>query len=118
MPHPPFVSRPRCALATLAVAIGACGGATEPREQVRTYEVAEARVSCNSVGGFSVCLRVRTPPDTAWRVLYGVVEGFAYDAGYRHVLRVAERPVRSPAPDMPGVEYRLVEVVSKTRVAP
>lgn len=104
-----------------AVALGAstaCGGATDPREQVRTYEVAEATVSCHSIGGPSVCLSVRTPPDTAWRVLFGVVEGFAYEAGYRYVVRVAERPIREPAPDAPGVQYRLIELVSKTRTAP
>ena len=108
---------------TVAVAVtaafgGACQGSTEPRERVRTYEIAEARVPCNSVGGLSVCYSARTPPDTAWQVLHAVIEGFTYEPGHRYVVRVAERELRNPAPDGPGVLYRLVEVVSKTRVAP
>ena len=108
---------------TLAVAMtaafgGACQGSTEPRERVRTYEIAEMRVPCSSVGGLSVCYSARTPPDTAWQVLHAAIEGFTYEPGHRYVLRVAEREVRNPAPDGPGILYRLVEVVAKTRVAP
>jgi hypothetical protein len=106
-------------VASLAVLLGGgCGGATEPRERIRTYEVAEATVGCNSIGGPSVCLSVRTPPDTTWRVLFGVVEGFTHEPGYRYVLRVAERPIPNPPTDSPAVQYRLVAVVSRTRVAP
>jgi hypothetical protein len=105
-------------VASLAVSLGsACGGATEPRERVRTYEVAEAMVRCNGIDGPTLCLSVRTPPDTVWRVL-GVVEGFTHEAGYRYVLRVAERSIRNPPPGTSTVQYRLLAVVSKTRVAP
>ena len=117
MPTQPL--RPPCApAAALLLAVGACSAATAPAERVRTYEVAEATVPCNSIGGPSVCLSVRTPPEVAWRVLFGVVEGFTHEAGYRYVLRVAERPVRNPPPDAPSTQYRLVEVVSRARLAP
>jgi hypothetical protein len=106
------------AVAVTAAFGGACQGSTEPRERVRTYEIAETRVPCNGVGGLSVCCSARTPPDTAWQVLHAVIEGFTYEPGHRYVVRVTEREVRNPAPDGPGILYRLVEVAAKTRVAP
>ena len=93
--------------------VGACRGATEPGERVRTFEVAPAKVAC--VSWFPTeCLRVRTPPDTGWRLFYDPIEGFAYEAGYRYVIQVAERPVPNPPADGSSLAYRLVRVVSRT----
>lgn len=118
-PHAPRGRNHAAFLASLVIwLISGCESPTGPRERVRTYEVAEAMVTCNSVGGPSLCLSVRTPPDTAWGVLFGVVDGFTHEAGYRYVLQIAERTLRNPPPDAPGVRYRLVAVVSGTRVSP
>lgn len=106
------------AIGFAGLSAGACAGTTEPEERVRTYEVAEARVDCNGVGGPSLCLSVRTPPDTVWRILYGVVEGFDHEVGYRYVLELAERHISNPPADGPSIGYRMIRVISRTAVAP
>ena len=101
----------------LLLAAGACGDATGPFLRVRTYEVAPAKVPC--VGLFPTeCLQVRTPPDTAWQLFYDSIDGFTYEAGYRYVLRVAERRIPNPPADGSSIAYRLVAVTSKTRAEP
>lgn len=104
------------ALSVLCVA-GACQSATEPRERVRTYEVAAATAPCVALAP-TQCLQVRTPPDTAWQLFYGAIDGFAYEPGFRYVLRVAERPIANPPADGSSVAYRLVAIVSKRRDEP
>lgn len=109
---------PAVVVALVATLMGACRGPTEPGEQLRIYEVAEELVGCEGVGGPTLCLSVRIPPDTAWSALFGVVEGFTHEAGYRYVLQIAERPIRNPPIDGSAIEYRLVTIVSRTAISP
>ncbi len=113
-PGPTRRRRPRWPSALGLCAAAACGSATAPGARVRTYEVAAAKAPCT--GSFPTeCLQVRVPPATAWQLFHDPIDGFAYEPGYRYVLRVAERDVRNPPADGSSVAYRLVRVVSKVR---
>ena len=114
----PAVVRP--ALALLVGAVLGCGGragGTEPADRVLQLEVAEAKVPCVGVGP-QECLRVRERADGEWQLFYDAIVGFDYVAGYRYILRVVRRPVRNPPADGSSAEYRLLDVISKTRVSP
>jgi hypothetical protein len=62
------------------------------------------------------CLQVREQSNAPWRLFYDDIEAFAYEPGFRYALRVAERPVARPLADGSSLAYRLLRVVSKTRV--
>ena len=79
-----------------------------------TLEVGLARVPCTGEAR-TWCLRVRVLPDTAWRLFYGSIEGFAFEEGYRWRLEVERRHVPNPPADGSSVAYRLLRVVSKER---
>ena len=105
-------------LLSLAVAIlcsvaVACSSSTAPGERELLLEVSEQRVPC--VGeAQQQCLQVREQSDAAWKLFYDDIEGFAYEPGFRYVLRVAERDVPNPPADGSSLAYRLLRVVSKT----
>ena len=60
------------------------------------------------------CLQVREQSDAPWQLFYGHIEGFAYEPGFRYVLRVAVSPVPDPPADGSSLAYRLLRVVSRT----
>ena len=98
-----------------ALALAACRGTTEPQERLLTLEVAPARVPC--VGALPTeCLQVRERAGAPWTLFYAPVEGFAYEPGFRYALRVARRAVPDPPADGASFAYRLVAVLTKTRV--
>ncbi len=79
-----------------------------------TFEVGPARVPCTGEAR-TRCLRVRVPPDTAWRLFYDSIEGFTFEEGYRWRLDVERRSVPNPPADGSSYRYRLVRVVSNER---
>lgn len=103
---------PILSLTAVLLGASACRNPVAPGERVRIVEVAAARAPCVGLVP-TECLQVRTPPDTAWRLFHGSVEGFVHEAGYTYVLRVAERDVRNPPADGSSLAYRLLAVVSK-----
>ena len=110
----------RPAFALLAGTILGCrggAGATDPADRVLRLEVAEAKVACVGVGP-QECLQVRERADAGWQLFYDPIVGFDYVAGYRYVLSGARRPILDPPADGSSAEYRLLAVISKTRVAP
>jgi Domain of unknown function (DUF4377) len=93
--------------------VAACGGATEPGTRVLTLEVAAAKVVCT--GSFqTMCLQTRERSDQPFTLFYDVIEGFAFEAGYRYLLRVRESPVREPPADGSSLRYTLIRTLSKT----
>ena len=105
----------------LALGVMACAscapsrGASMQDGAVRvTFEVDAHRVACTGVAPMH-CLRVRIPPDTAWRFLYEPIEGFEYEEGFVWRLEVERRRVVNPPADGSSVAYRLVRVVSRER---
>jgi hypothetical protein len=101
------------AVALLCSVAAACSSATGPGERALHLEVAEQRVPCVGVGP-QECLQVREQSDASWQLFYSHIEGFAYEPGFRYVLRVAERPVPNPPADGSSLAYRLLRVISKT----
>jgi hypothetical protein len=58
-------------------------------------------------------MRVRIPPDTAWRFFYDQIEGFSFEEGFRWRLDVERRRIPNPPADGSGLAYRLLRVISK-----
>jgi hypothetical protein len=64
--------------------------------------------------GARECLQVRERSDAPWQLFYDYIEGFAYEPGFRYVLRIAERPIPNPPADASSAAYRLLRVISRT----
>ena len=105
----------KVALAAVAMTLTACSGGTEPGQE-QLLEVAEARVPCVGVDQ-QQCLVVRSGGSGEWELLYQGIEGFTFEAGYRHRLVVRISTVPDPPADGSSQAYRLVRVQSKTRSA-
>jgi uncharacterized protein DUF4377 len=83
---------------------------------VQPLFVADQLADCQGEGARK-CLRVRSSPSEEWRSFFGVIDGFDYEPSYTYELRVEVTPLANPPADAPSLRYRLVEVVSKQRVA-
>jgi hypothetical protein len=77
--------------------------------------VHEKRNDCQGEAAMK-CLQVRESRDAPWRNFFGRIEGFEYEEGNAYELRVEVTPVPSPPADAPNQRYRLVEIVSKSKV--
>jgi len=97
----------------LCAAAVSCRSATEPGSREVQLEVAESRMPCIGVGP-QECLQVREQSDAPWQLFYDHIEGFAYEPGFRYVLRVAVSPVPDPPADGSSLAYRLLRVMSRT----
>lgn len=96
-----------------ATAAPTAAPSTEPSFPVKTMFVAPEVVDCEGEGP-RTCLRVRASADDEWELFYDTIEGFAHEPGHAYELRVEVRPVGKPAADASSLEYKLVEIVSKT----
>jgi uncharacterized protein DUF4377 len=83
---------------------------------VQPLFVADHLADCQGEGARK-CLRVRASQSEEWRNFFGVIDGFDYEPSYTYELRVEVTPLANPPPDAPSLRYRLVEVVSKQKVA-
>ena len=115
--QPVVPSHPNLAADVAESSMAAGRTLTPPTRPARRHTRAVV-VAAATVAVVTACVGATEPRDTQWRVLFGEVEGFSREAGYRYLLRVAERPIRNPPLDAPGVHYRLVALLSKTRVTP
>jgi hypothetical protein len=78
--------------------------------------VADKLADCQGEGARK-CLRVRSTPSEEWRNFFGVIDGFDYEPSYTYELRVDVTQLANPPQDAPSLRYRLLEVVSKQKVA-
>jgi len=46
----------------------------------------------------------------------GRIEGFEYEAGNEYLLKVLKTPIANPAADGHTATYKLIEIISKTKV--
>lgn len=92
----------------------AAEGAAAP--VVQTLFVRERRSDCEGEGTRK-CLQVRENESGEWRNLYASIEGFAYEEAHAYELRVEVTAVPHPQADGTSLRYRLLEVVSKRKVA-
>ena len=99
----------------LCIAAVSCRSATEPGAREVQLEVAESLAPCVAVGP-TECMQVRERSGAPWELFYGGIEGFAYEPGFRYVLRIAVTQVPNPPADGSSLAYRLLRIVSRTSV--
>jgi hypothetical protein len=88
-------------------------GAT-PVPGLKSLFVREARVDCEGEGPMK-CLQVRESETEPWTLLYSSIVAFTYEESYAYELRV--QVDTKPDGGRAAGRYRLVEVVSKTKIA-
>ena len=89
--------------------------ATNPAMEIVTLFVGPERVDCVGVAP-QQCLQVRNAPDQDYQFFYSDIQGFDYEPGYDYELLVQKIPAENPPADASAIEWRLIEVVSKTPV--
>jgi hypothetical protein len=83
---------------------------------VETLFVSDALVDCQGESA-QKCLQVRSSESEDWRNFYAPIEGFEHEASHVYELRVEVTTVPNAPADAPSLRYRLLEVVSKQKVA-
>lgn len=83
---------------------------------VETLFVREGLVDCQGEA-VQKCLQVRGSESEEWRSFYASIEGFEHDPSHAYELRVEVTKVQNAPADAPSLRYRLLEVVSKRKVA-
>ncbi len=91
-------------------------GATDG-PKVKTMFVHEQLVDCQGEGPMR-CMQIRESESAEWIWFYDHIEGFEHEPSHRYELRVEVTRVEHPPADGSALRYRLVEVVSKTKIAP
>jgi hypothetical protein len=84
--------------------------------KVKTLFVRETKVDCSGEGPRK-CLQVRESEKDEWTLFYSSIEGFTYEEGTKYELKVSVESVARPPQDSASVKYKLVEIVSKQKVA-
>jgi hypothetical protein len=82
----------------------------------KTMFVREQRIDCEGEGPM-LCMQVRDAGSDEWTLFYGRIEGFTYEEGYAYELRVKVEEVKRPKADASSKRFKLVEIVSKKKVA-
>ena len=98
--------------------VGACHALTGPSTHVVLLEVAPAMVRCNDWYGQRDCLQIRSLPGGKWEPLFDQIEGFAFETGFRYVIRVAISKVPNPPADGSDRRYTLLNQLSKRAEPP
>ncbi|NRA34513.1 MAG: DUF4377 domain-containing protein [Polyangiaceae bacterium] len=62
------------------------------------------------------CMQVRETPDGEWVFFYDIIEGFEFEDSVAVELRVEVTTNPRPMADGPGLQYELLEVVSKRKL--
>jgi hypothetical protein len=86
----------------------------QTRPGTQTLFVNSARVACEGVSEME-CLEVKEQAEDEWTLFYDNIDGFDYEAGYVYELTVEVSEIADPPEDGSSLEYRLIEIVSKTR---
>ncbi|HSN78540.1 MAG TPA: META domain-containing protein, partial [Anaerolineae bacterium] len=82
-----------------------------------TLFVGPNRVPCMGVAP-QTCLQVKETPEDEYSLFYSTIEGFEFEPGFEYELLVNKQTVPNPPADASSFRWTLVEVVSKTPVAP
>ncbi len=85
-------------------------------EQVTLY-VGPNREPCMGVAP-QLCLLVKENPEDEYSLFYSTIEGFEFEPGFEYELLVNKQTVPNPPADASAFRWTLIEVVSKTPVAP
>ena len=82
-----------------------------------TLYVGPNREPCTGVAP-QLCLLVKENPEDEYSLFYSAIEGFEFEPGFEYELLVNKQTVPNPPADASSFRWTLVEVVSKTPVAP
>ena len=107
------VVRPLLALLMSSFAVGACSspfGSTDV--EMETWEIAEQKVPCMGMVP-TTCIRYRESGSADWTPLFGVIDGFAYEPGFRYRVEVEIREIKNPPADGSSVAIRLLRLLEK-----
>lgn len=85
-------------------------------ENVTLY-VGPNREPCTGVAP-QICLLVKENPEDEYSLFYSTIEGFEFEPGFEYELLVNKQTVPNPPADASAFRWTLIEVVSKTPVAP
>jgi hypothetical protein len=127
----------RFLLTAVTLCAAACGGQTPPSTTPQTTASADAGEEPAAPAGTKKkrlfvretladctgevpkkCMQVRESPADEWTFFYSTIEGFTYEENYAYELRVAVTDNPNPPADSSSLKYRLIDVVSKTKVTP
>jgi heat shock protein HslJ len=84
--------------------------------EIKTLFVGPDLVDCVGVGP-QTCMQVKEDRNEEYRLFYDQIEGFTFEPGNEHELRVSVETVANPPADGSSLRYSLIEVVSQTPVA-
>ena len=91
----------------------------EPRapvaDNVVTMSVKDKLMDCTGAGPMK-CMMVRTGDEKEFSYFYSPIEGFTFEEGFTYELKVEVTDVDNPPADASSKRYRLIEVISKTKV--
>ena len=108
----------------LIVLVGSCSTqANDPKPEiagsndgvVETVEILDTLAFCEQLVPRK-CLQIKREGKARFTTLYDEIENFKFIAGYQYVLKIEVTKVRNPPKDTSGTKYRLIEVVSRTKV--
>ncbi len=85
--------------------------------EIVTLYVGPNRVPCMGVAP-QTCLQVKENAEDEYSLFYSVIEGFEFEPGFEYELLVNKQVVPNPPADASAFRWTLIEVVSKTPVAP
>lgn len=83
----------------------------------KTLFVNHYKTECGGVE-LSLCNLTKESATADWELFYEPIEDFEFEWGYVYELTVEETTIEDPPEEGPSKEYRLLDVVSKTKVIP
>lgn len=110
-----MMRRLRLSVFVLLLASMACWEPFSARNELEMTVWEELR-ACTGIMP-TMCMVVSAPPSSEEQLFYGTIKGFAFEPGYRQLLRVERFTVKNPPQDGSAYEYRLVEVIAKMNVS-
>ena len=117
VPYPPGVAAPASSPSAARTESDAAEPpAPAPVSGLKSLFVREARVDCEGEGPMK-CLQVRESETEPWTLFYSSIVGFTYEESYAYELRVQAEMKPDAGGGRAPRRYRLVEVVSKTKIA-
>ena len=75
--------------------------------------VGNEKVNCTGVAP-QMCYLVKLKQEDEWQNYYSEIDGFDYEEGYEYLIKVKVENVSNSYQDASDVQYKLIEVISKT----
>lgn len=100
----------------LLLLLTACG--SSKKESNKTLYISSETQPCVAGVRKMYCMQVKwNKNEKNYSLFYEQIEGFDYEVGNEYELLVSEEKVENPPADASSVKYKLVKMVSKTKVS-